>query len=101
MIRKYRAWADSRKQQREIERVILDLYQMEFQKMAAPHEKFILRKMNDDLLHKWIADAPAGKAKVALERELRRREKQPAIYISLAALLVSILALLVALIKDD
>jgi hypothetical protein len=102
MIGRIRSWAALRKSRRAFEEQTLALYEVGLANMPAPHEAFIVRKMSDDRLHAWLAKNPTGEAKVALERELRRREAWAApagkaFWISIGSLAVAIVALLVGL----
>lgn len=98
-----RSRLDRRKHRRISDGVLLSLYELGANNLLPPDEPAVIRKLSDRRLHEWVALAK-GDAKVALDRELRRREAWAApagraVWISIGALAVSIAAIAVSLWK--
>jgi hypothetical protein len=72
------------------------------QRITQPSDRRIIARLSDHALHRWLSVPVRPEIKIALERELRRREAWAApagkaFYISLAALGVSAVALAVSI----
>lgn len=101
MIRFVKTWRAKRRALKKDNALLLALYRIEYQKINPPHEAYIVRQLSEDILHGLLARAEQGniiEARVAIERELRRRDAWAspagrAFWISIAALVVSIAAL--------
>lgn len=92
-----RSWR-YRRQSRAGEKLTLLLYEKSIVDMRPPTRKSIVLKLPDEVLHRFLAKDIPTEARIALEREQRRREASEgpagrANRISIAALIVAIAAL--------
>lgn len=104
MIGAIKAWRARRAENARTNKLLVQLYAMDFPRLDPPHESYIVRGLSDEFLHTWLARTDEGVARYALERELRRREawEAPAgkaFWISIGALVISSGALLVSILK--
>ena len=106
MFEAMKAWRARRAAEIKENKLLLVLYKMEFPTIDPPHEGYIIRKLSEDNLHRLLVKAELGhaQAKIAIERELRRRDAWAspagrAFWISMAALIVSIAAFGVSILK--
>lgn len=91
-------WFKTKRESRIYNRAVVEIYSRHEVDLSPPDEAFVIRRLSDDKLVWWLARDPKGEAKIALEREMRRRDAWAApagraFKISLISLIVAVLAL--------
>jgi hypothetical protein len=83
-----------------IGQIEVDLYETNFMgRMRDPEDPELVARLSSKALHQWIGRAITPASKSLLASELRRRETHNTHRLSVAALIVSLAALVVSIVK--
>lgn len=99
MLRRLRELWGRRASKIEADRLIASLHDMWIVDMRDPDTRGVVRRLNEETIYQLLGRQLAGASRVALERELRRREGVPTRRLAFAALIISVASLIVSLAK--
>lgn len=84
--------------------ILLELYESGNNSRGGPDNPRVIRRLSDERLHWWLSKVAEGDSKIALERDLRRRDAWAApagraYRLSCVAVVISFIALIVSAMK--